>query len=395
MMLFLRFLRSNAVNIFIYIAGCITLGLLYKIPDSAIFIIKWLPWVLFFMNLMLSFIFNKSKLFFMTLLLMMSYLFLSLPNNTDLFQRHILMAVGLATPLNIFIFSSVQERGITSRNGKTKLSFIGLECLMLFYFLAFKETLFITLDHIKVMPDLLMPFVVVNDVVTLVFWITLFYFLTTDLIKPYLIKNVSLFMIMFLYMAFMRFDHPLWIELCFIFSNLTVLVALMRKSYKMAYHDDLTGIPGRRALNEDLDKLSGMYAIAMIDIDHFKQFNDKYGHDVGDEALRYVARTIDRTVEKGKFYRFGGEEFTLIYPKLAKEEVMVNLENVRRTIESNGFISHSARHKKKRKNKIKLTISIGVSDHRDPELRPYEVLKKADRGLYTAKKEGRNCIKRV
>ncbi len=74
---------------------------------------------------------------------------------------------------------------------------------------------------------------------------------------------------------------------------------------------------------------------------------------------------------------------------------MINLENIRRTVESNGFTTHSSKSKDQRKKKLKLTLSIGVADHKDAELRPYEVLKKADKGLYKAKKEGRNCIKRA
>ncbi len=89
----------------------------------------------------------------------------------------------------------------------------------------------------------------------------------------------------------------------------------------MAYHDDLTGIPGRRALNEDLDKLSGMYAIAMMDIDHFKKFNDTYGHDVGDEALRYVARTVDQIVAHGKLYRLVGKSLLLFILVLQKKKL--------------------------------------------------------------------------
>ncbi len=243
-----------------------------------------------------------------------------------------------------------------SRNGKLKLFGIAAEICIIFYVLIFKENIFITVNTFEIIPSFLNPFIIINDLVTLLLLCTVFYFLVADLLKPYLVKNVCLFVTLFMYMALMNFDSQNWIHICFIFANLVLFIALMKKSYKMAYHDDLTGIPGRRALNEDLDKLSGMYAIAMMDIDHFKKFNDTYGHDVGDEALRYVARTVDQIVAHGKLYRFGGEEFTVIYPRLAKEEVMINLENIRRTVESNGFTTHSSKSKDQTQEKAKINF---------------------------------------
>lgn len=394
MSLLYQFSRSNFINIFLYILGCLTLANYPKIPELALQILVWIPSILFFINLMLSFIFNKSKLFFITFFMLITYLIILLPNNINLFQYHILIGISLIFPFNILFFSNSKERGILSRNGKFKLISIFTELIILFYLLIVKEYIFININEFSFFPNFLNSFTVVNQVVTMVFAIILFYFLVSDLIKPYLIKNVCLFLSMFVFMAFMKFDTIPWFSICFSFANLIMLISLMKKSYKMAYHDDLTGLLGRRALNEDLDKLSGMYSIAMIDIDFFKKFNDKHGHDVGDEALRYVARTIEKSVEKGKFYRFGGEEFTIIYPNLAKEEVMINLENIRREIENKGFTSHSIKSKNKNSKKLKLTISIGVSDHKDLELRPYEVLKKADKALYEAKKNGRNCINR-
>ena len=62
----------------------------------------------------------------------------------------------------------------------------------------------------------------------------------------------------------------------------------------MAYHDELTGLPGRRALNEALLRVGSRYAVAMVDVDHFKHFNDAYGHEVGDQVLRMVAAQLDR-----------------------------------------------------------------------------------------------------
>ncbi len=121
MALFFRFVRSNLINIMIYIAGCFALAYMDKLPHSLLLIIKWLPAVFLFINLMLAFIFNKSKLFFLSFVLGISYTILLLPNEINQFQYHILIALGLALPVNIVLFSKTQERGIVSRNGKLKL----------------------------------------------------------------------------------------------------------------------------------------------------------------------------------------------------------------------------------------------------------------------------------
>lgn len=81
----------------------------------------------------------------------------------------------------------------------------------------------------------------------------------------------------------------------------------------MAYQDELTSLPGRRALKEYLLKLGSEYTIAMFDIDHFKKFNDTHGHDVGDQVLRMVASKLATVSGRGKSFRYGGEEFTLVF----------------------------------------------------------------------------------
>ncbi len=72
-------------------------------------------------------------------------------------------------------------------------------------------------------------------------------------------------------------------------AELTLLMALVEDGYRLAFFDQLTGLPGRRALDEALPSLTGTYALAMVDVDHFKRFNDRYGHETGDQALRMVS----------------------------------------------------------------------------------------------------------
>ena len=110
--------------------------------------------------------------------------------------------------------------------------------------------------------------------------------------------------------------------LYFTATGLILGAALLQTSYAMAYHDELTGLAGRRAFNEALLRLRSDYVIAMIDVDHFKQFNDTYGHEVGDQVLRMVASHISwsRAVVRsfamaGKSSRWFFREKSLLLPR--------------------------------------------------------------------------------
>ena len=83
-------------------------------------------------------------------------------------------------------------------------------------------------------------------------------------------------------------------------TGLTLTLSVVETSYILAYRDDLTGLPGRRALMQHLDGVKGMYTIAMVDVDHFKNFNDKHGHDVGDQVLQMVASRLGRGARRGQ-----------------------------------------------------------------------------------------------
>jgi GGDEF domain-containing protein len=97
-------------------------------------------------------------------------------------------------------------------------------------------------------------------------------------------------------------------------AELMITVAVLQDTFRMAFRDELTGLPSRRALNERLAALGKRYAIAMLDVDHFKKFNDTYGHDLGDQVLKMVAARIAGVGGGGKAYRYGGEEFTVVFP---------------------------------------------------------------------------------
>jgi len=189
-------------------------------------------------------------------------------------------------------------------------------------------------------------------------------------------------------------------------GGLTLGLSVVETSYAMAYRDDLTGLPARRALMRDLDAIGGTYTVAMVDVDHFKKFNDRHGHDVGDQVLRMVAAQLNKTPGGGRAYRYGGEEFTVLFPGKNRDDALPHADSVRKAVEGATFIlRHWRRPRKKpvdagawkfkdagKPRHLNVTVSVGVADSTGLEGEPESVLKKADRALYRAKRGGRNRV---
>ena len=110
--------------------------------------------------------------------------------------------------------------------------------------------------------------------------------------------------------------------------------AIVETSYLLAYHDELTTLPSRRAFHDALLRLEAPYSIAMVDIDHFKRCNDTYGHDTGDQVLRMIASRLARVTGGGQAYRCGGEEFAILFPGKTTSDVLDHLEKLRSDIEA-------------------------------------------------------------
>lgn len=173
---------------------------------------------------------------------------------------------------------------------------------------------------------------------------------------------------------------------------LLLLIKVINFAWDKAYLDPLTQVRGRMALDEKLVGLTGQYAIAMIDIDNFKDFNDKFGHDAGDKVLRQVADILEFN-STGLVYRFGGEEFTIVYPGETVESTKEELEWLRKKIANNKV---GVTRKTKQATKVlqkKVTVSMGLSAVSDKFPAPGEVLNAADNALFSAKDSGRNCLK--
>lgn len=163
--------------------------------------------------------------------------------------------------------------------------------------------------------------------------------------------------------------------------------------WERVYIDELTGIPNRRALDERLLQLGSGYSVAMIDIDHFKKFNDTYGHENGDMVLKYVATHVF-SESKGRAYRYGGEEFTVVMAGVKRDVATGEMDAIRESLSRKRFSLRSGDRKKGPVGgeQVQVTISIGVASCTDPDQPPENVMKVADQALYEAKGRGRDCV---
>jgi len=191
-------------------------------------------------------------------------------------------------------------------------------------------------------------------------------------------------------------------------AGVIVGASVIETAYLVGYHDELTGLPARRAFNQAAAALDGEYAIAMVDVDHFKRFNDTFGHDAGDQVLRMVASKMMEVGGSGKAFRYGGEEFAIVFHRATAEEALEHAEVLRGLIGETKFVvrgldrsqrtrterryRHRPRKLRKQRLDTHVTVSIGLAEPNDPATPVEDVVRAADKALYRAKERGRNRV---
>jgi len=173
-------------------------------------------------------------------------------------------------------------------------------------------------------------------------------------------------------------------------ENSIELLENIRVILNSANRDFLTGLYNRRYfykhINEYISEAEGGFQnlyIAMIDIDHFKNINDTYGHNVGDKAIEHLAEILrSNTKEKDMVSRFGGEEFCVALLTDSDENALSIFERIRINTQNNYFVTNEG-------DEVRFTISIGLAKYQSED-DINEVISKADSNLYEAKDRGRN-----
>lgn len=367
-----------------------------KLPAGIIGAITSTAFFILILGMSLTFWFNRSRVFFILLVLFTSFLGLMIFPADTINNQLILHATYSLTcillPLNLLFFFSLPERGILSIWGKRHFGIIFFQILFVSGIVSSKDPdliaqlngNFFTLPAAFSTP--------IPDAAVLLFALVAILLFSKRHKGPPLFKTAVLGSLSAVVLA-LNFQATTYaLPLFYAAAGLILILSVIQDSYSMAYVDELTELLSRRALNEELPRLSDSYVIAMVDVDHFKKFNDTYGHDAGDDVLRLIASRLMKVTGGGKSFRYGGEEFTILFPGKGIDEIMPHLEHLRERIAKHEFVLRQDAKDKSPRKKLNVTISIGVAEFGEKYKSPDEVLKQADAALYRAKENGRNRI---
>ena len=366
---------------------------------------KIAPYIILSVGILLGWRFHRSRLALVILVLFLSERSLFYFGAGGLFSfghdHAVLLSNCILLPVNVALFYLVKERGIFNLGGIARIIFILLQPFAVFLLLRLQPDIFQHLSYQfiqhAVLDKLPLPqmIVFIYGIITLIFLVGSLFGKGGPIIRGFFWALIATLL------GLLAKNNGTSATLYYTAAGLIIIIAVIETAYSMAFQDELTSLPARRALNTGLHGLGRRYAIAMLDIDFFKKFNDRYGHDIGDQVLCMVASHLKRVGGGGKPFRYGGEEFTILFPGKSREEAIPHLERLREAIEAAQFVLRGKNRPKKtpRKQKksepqakaVSVTISIGVAEPGKGRTKPSAVIKAADQALYRAKKRGRNC----
>lgn len=249
----------------------------------------------------------------------------------------VVRTVGILLPASLAVLAFVGERGVLSAVGLRRLALLGAQvALVLVLWLlsaAYPERITHAFD-VALLPTRILAWIPLGQPAALLALVAIAVLIARTLWRPDAESRGFLWAAIGCVIAASAGPADGRATLYLASAGLVLVVATVECAYAMAYHDELTGLPARRALNDALLRVAGTYTVAMVDVDHFKKFNDKHGHDVGDEVLRMVAGRLARVPGGGRAVRYGGEEFAALFAGKTVEESAPLLESLRASVAS-------------------------------------------------------------
>lgn len=313
-------------------------------------------------------------------------------------------ALAVLLPFNLLVIALMREKGITGCTGRMRLTFLGGQLFLLWLTIhQGSQALWMALTGPLLQLSLLAPLPIPQlSLLMLIAAAGITLWKTWQ--RPAPVEG-ALFGVVITFGVLLAWPAVPFVTTIFSgTASLILVLAIIQDSHNMAFRDDMTGLPSRRALNELLRGLGSRYAIAMVDVDHFKRFNDTYGHDVGDQVLKVVAGRLMAVSGGGRPFRYGGEEFTVIFPGKTAKDAAPHLERLRKAIEEYKMALRSddrpkddakgqgSRSRQYANRDVSVTVSIGVAESGSRYTTAEEVIKAADTALYRAKNGGRNQV---
>lgn len=365
-----------------------------------------LPYVLFVVSIALAQIFKQSRMAMIASAQLAAYWTIQTRLQVPLNEGTTLLELSLLSILfpvaailtNVFKNTSVMAKGFLFYLAILALFMVWadmiVEHVMAGGFTDLRQGILLSIPEMSRLPVILVLFLCAMVCVTAIIA------LKRENLDDYVVYHA----ILLVSVTFIFFHVQYISSVLFSVSGILLISSLVIAGQEMAFNDRLTNLPGRRALEIDLKHLGRSFSIAMLDVDHFKKFNDTYGHDTGDDVLKLVASRLAQVKGRAKAYRYGGEEFTIIFKGKDAQSAYQYLDDLRDDIANYEMFlrdnesrpnSSAMGSVKRRKNKssqsVNVTISIGVCDSENTK-NPQEVLKTADEALYQAKQKGRNCV---
>ena len=315
----------------------------------------------------------------------------------------VLCAVALLLPVNILWITFVAERGVLTPGGLVRAGVIALQAALVAGVALTSPATAVDWLTRQLVPAATEQLTALAQPALLAFLVAGLGLIINLIARPGSAARGSLWALVASFLALHSSTNQSTATAYFAAAGLILAVGVIEATYFMAYRDGLTGLPARRALNTALGELGSRYCIAMVDVDRFKKFNDQHGHDVGDQVLRMVAKHLGDVSGGGKAYRYGGEEFAIIFPGKTRDDCLPHLEWVREAIADAEFTLRGRRRPRNkpkaprihsgRRTYLSVTVSIGVAERNGRNSTPEKVVKAADRALYRAKKAGRNRVR--
>lgn len=366
--------------------------------------LNWLPYLIMVLALMLCVVFYNSREFCLFLTMLCVYILLQSllwPETKGINKTTLYNLIGLVLALNFVLFNFMKERGLLNSHGGNKLFILSIEFLVCFWLIKSKQAALASFLALGFIPEPDFINKLAGSPLLLVWTASLVLFAIHQYINPGLLRGAWGLTLLGLIIGLNFTGKPIITSIYFVISSLILITAIIIHAYHLAYRDELTQLPSRRALKQQLLSLGRDYSIAMVDVDHFKKLNDTYGHDVGDDVLKMLAMQLRTVAGGGRPFRYGGEEFTLVFPNTEASEASLYLDVLREKIANKKLtIRHHGRPRKKPQNRkrrgkakdINISISVGLAEKTDKHRSPQDVIKAADNALYKAKEGGRNRV---
>jgi diguanylate cyclase (GGDEF)-like protein len=373
------------------------------IPDSVRPLIPIFSFLPLGVGLLLSVKFDRSRIFYLLFITIMTLGFLDLDMLIDLnaLEEKLFLNIAiLLAPLNFLIIALLAERGFVTIFGLSRIFILFFQMGTIYYLIRYQtDSVGPYLDFL-LLQESLTSWTNMSDAGLILSFILFFAIggLAIRSNRTYVLGALAGSLIC--YVAAIHYQGSEESYLMYGAIGIISILALLEESYKLAYNDELTDLPARRALLAEMSKLGRNYSLAMVDIDHFKKFNDTHGHDVGDEVLKMVSAKLEEVTGGGKAYRYGGEEFTIVFANKDIHESKIHLDVIRERIASSAFVLRAQPNDSRKKGKkqsdktLYVNVSIGIAGHSKRQEKPMDVLKKADIALYRAKEAGRNRVEK-